>query len=219
MTETAAPYTTDADLIRDALDTYGALTRVELADKTNLERSVLAKSLYALKKQGDVIEEGDRLTLTKATETAQDAPEEAETGIGSTPAVESGTGQDEGIPDPPTFCGLASDDRIQDAVQKMLETIPRQDTRPKSPDELPELATSSLDALIADYRRVIDEWRLMKLQADDSNGLRADNEKLRKDNEKLRETLSSRDEAWNALAAEAVAYRKLKKQLQGMIDD
>lgn len=205
-------YPTDADLIRDALSKHGPLSRSDLVIKTNLERAVIAKSLYSLKKQGDVVEEGDRLMLTKAPESAQNTPEAVETGIGSTPAVESGTGQDEGIPDAPTFCGLASDDRIQDAVQKMMETIPRQDTRPKSPDELPELAKSSLDALIADYRRVIHEWRLMKLQIDDYKGLHAENEKLR-------EELTSRSAQWDKMVRYHDAYHALKEKLRGMLDD
>ncbi len=198
-------YSTDADIIRDALSKHGPLSRSDLVEKTNLERAVIAKSLYALKKRGEVIEEGDRLMLTKAPESAQNTPEEAETGIGSTPAVESGTGQDEGISDPPTFCGMASDDRIQDAVQKMLDTIPRQDTRPKSADELPELASFHLAALIADYRRVIDEWRLMKLQVEDAEGLREEMRQLRETN--------------NRLLTDSLAYIALKEKLRGMLDE
>jgi len=67
-------YQTDADMIRDALSKHGPLNRSDLVEKTNLERQVVAKSLYSLKKQGHVIEEGDLLTLTKGAETAQDAP-------------------------------------------------------------------------------------------------------------------------------------------------
>jgi methyl-accepting chemotaxis protein len=182
-------YTTDADLIRDALNKHGSLSRSDLVEKTNLERAVIAKPLYSLKKQGDVIEEGDLLTLTKAAEMAQDAPEEAETGIGSTPAVESGTD---------------AVSKTQAVMQKMLDKMPRQDTRPNSPDELPELASSSLNALIADYHRVIDEWRLMKLQVEDNKSLWEDMQQLRETN--------------NRLLADSLAYIALKEKLRGMID-
>lgn len=104
-------YYTDADLIRDALSKHGPLSRSDLVEKTNLERAVIAKSLYSLKKQGHVIEEGDRLMLTKAAEMAQDAPEETEKGIGSTPAVESGTGllQAEPVTDYPDTIQIVED--------------------------------------------------------------------------------------------------------------
>ncbi len=190
-------YPTDADTIRDALSKHGPLSRSELVQKTNLERTVIAKSLYSLKKQGHVIEEGDLLTLTKAAEMAQDASEEADTGyIGSTPESE------------PDIGGVS---KMQDVMQKMLEEMPRQDTRPKSLDELPDLALSSLNAMIADYRRVIHEWRLMKLQIDDYKGLHAENEKLR-------EELTSRNAQWDKMVRYHDAYHALKEKLRGMLD-
>lgn len=86
-------YTTDADLIRDALSKHGPLSRSDLVEKTNLERAVIAKSLYSLKKQGHVIEEGDLLTLTKAAEMAKEASEEANLGYPTTQAEECVTEQ------------------------------------------------------------------------------------------------------------------------------
>lgn len=190
-------YPTDADMIRDALSKHGPLSRSDLVIKTNLERPVIAKSLYSLKKQGHVIEEGDLLTLTKAAKMAQDAFEETEAGMGSAPESE---------PD------IGDVSKMQDVMQKMLEEMPRQDTRPKSPDELPELVSSSLNALIADYRRVIDEWCLMKLQVDNYKGLRAENEKLR-------EELASRNAQWDKMVRYHDAYHALKAKLRGMLDD
>lgn len=187
-------------------------TRDGLAAFLGVDRrnKLFARALDVLKAQGKITEDWlangcVRINITKAPETAHDAPEAQKADMGSTEAVGCGRGQDEGISDPPPFCGMASDDRIQDAVQKMLDTIPRQDTRPKSADELPELASFHLAALIADYRRVIDEWRLMKLQVEDTEGLREEMRQLRETN--------------NRLLTDSLAYIALKEKLRGMLDE
>ena len=63
MTETPAGYYTDADAIRIALGKHGPLSRADLVKASDVPRDVLAKALYALKKQGDVIEEGELVML------------------------------------------------------------------------------------------------------------------------------------------------------------
>ena len=63
MSETPAGYYTDADAIRAALGKHGPLSRADLVKASDLPRDVLAKALYALKKQGDVIEEGELVML------------------------------------------------------------------------------------------------------------------------------------------------------------
>lgn len=81
MSENPAGYYTDADIIRETLRVHGPLTRSELCLHSDLDRSALAKSLYQLKKKGDVMEEGDKILLTKAPMSTQDAtkaPEDAQ---------------------------------------------------------------------------------------------------------------------------------------------
>ena len=97
MTETPAGYYTDADAIRSALAKHGPLSRADLSKKSNVDRTALSKSLWQLKRQGDVIEEGELLSLSKplakAPKSAQDAPEEAKVSIPTTPPTECGTEQ------------------------------------------------------------------------------------------------------------------------------
>ncbi len=85
MSEAPEGYYSDADAIRAALSKFGPMTRDELVKRACVERSALAKSLYALKKQGDVIEEGDRVMLAKGSSPAQAGPKE--------PQVPTPTGQ------------------------------------------------------------------------------------------------------------------------------
>ena len=97
MTETPSGYYSVADAIRAALAKYGPLSRADLVKASDVPRDVLAKSLYALKKHVDVIEEGELQSLSKtsakAPESAQDAPEEAKVSIPTTPPTECVTGQ------------------------------------------------------------------------------------------------------------------------------
>ena len=92
MTETPAGYYTDADAIRMALGKNGPLSRADLVKASDLPRDVLAKALYALKKQGDVIEEGDLVMLATVPIIAQDERKEAESMEGTTQAEKSDSG-------------------------------------------------------------------------------------------------------------------------------
>ena len=93
MSETPTGYYTDADAIRTALGKHGPLSRADLVKASDVPRDVLAKALYALKKQGDVIEEGELVMLAKALVMAQDARKEAETPNDTTQVPECSTGQ------------------------------------------------------------------------------------------------------------------------------
>jgi hypothetical protein len=159
MARMTTDWITDADHIRDTLDKHGPLTRDDLADKTDLPRATLAKSLYALKKQGDVIEEGDRLMLTKATESALDAPEPQVIGNPTSPANEY-------VTEPPSVI-------------------------PPTVHTLPELAESSLAALITDYQRLYQEWQIMNLRVANIDQLLNDQK----------------------------AYHALKARVRGLLDD
>ena len=84
MTNPTLGYYTDADTIRQALRNHGSMTRAELVQATDLSREKLAKSLYALRKQGDVVIDGDVVHLvttedmpTPATETALEATQDS----------------------------------------------------------------------------------------------------------------------------------------------
>ncbi len=92
MTETPAGYYTDADAIRMALGKNGPLSRADLVKASDVPRDVLAKALYALKKQGDVIEEGDLVMLATVPIIAQDERKEAESMEGTTQAEKSDSG-------------------------------------------------------------------------------------------------------------------------------
>jgi len=84
MTNPTLGYYTDADTIRQALRNHGSMTRAELVQATDLSREKLAKSLYALRKQGDVVMDGDLVHLVTtedmpipATETAIEATQDS----------------------------------------------------------------------------------------------------------------------------------------------
>ncbi len=93
MTETPAGYYTDADAIRAALGKHGPLSRADLVKASDVPRDVLAKALYALKKQGNVIEEGELVMLAKGANTPQDARKEGEVSIPTTQPEECSTEQ------------------------------------------------------------------------------------------------------------------------------
>jgi len=75
MTTPTLGYYTDADTIRQALRN-GPLSRADIVKTTDLTREQVAKSLYALKKQGDVIEKGDLVLLVTTGETEQEPTQE-----------------------------------------------------------------------------------------------------------------------------------------------
>ena len=84
MTTPTLGYYTDADTIRQALRNHGSMTRAELVQATDLSREKLAKSLYALRKQGDVVMDGDLVHLVTtedmpipATETALESTQDS----------------------------------------------------------------------------------------------------------------------------------------------
>ena len=85
MTIPTLGYYSDADTIRQALRN-GPLSRVDIVKATDLPREQVAKSLYALKKQGDVIEKSDLVMLaTTEQEPTQEMPIAAtETALEST---------------------------------------------------------------------------------------------------------------------------------------
>jgi len=92
MTTPTLGYYTDADTLRQALRN-GPLSRPDIVKATDLTREQVAKSLYALKKKGDVIEEGDLVMLATTAETepapTQDMPIPAtETALESTQDTE-----------------------------------------------------------------------------------------------------------------------------------
>ena len=55
----------DADTIRSALGKHGPLSRLQIVYTAKLDRSVVSASLYRLKKQGDVLENGGVVTLSR----------------------------------------------------------------------------------------------------------------------------------------------------------
>ena len=118
MSETPAGYYTDADAIRAALGKHGPLSRAALVKASDVPRDVLAKALYALKKQGDVIEEGELLSLSKALaktpESAQDEPEEAKVSIPTTPPTECVTGEAKAVAEEVPYDATVAD--VEDAL-------------------------------------------------------------------------------------------------------
>lgn len=60
MTETTAGYYTHADLIRQALSSKPR-TRAEIIRLTDLTKTELSKAIYYLKKEGEIVEEGELL--------------------------------------------------------------------------------------------------------------------------------------------------------------
>jgi len=77
MTNTTLGYYSDADSIRQALRNHGPLSRADIVKATDLTLEQVAKSLYALKKQGDVIEEGGLVMLATTDDMPIPAPETA----------------------------------------------------------------------------------------------------------------------------------------------
>ena len=88
MTIPTLGYYTDADTIRQALRN-GPLSRADIVKTTDLTREQVAKSLYALKKQGDVIEKGDLIMLVATGDPTEEMPIPAtETALESTQDTE-----------------------------------------------------------------------------------------------------------------------------------
>ena len=118
MSETPTGYYTDADAIRSALAKYGPLSRADLSKKSCVDRTALSKSLYQLKRQGDVIEEGELLSLSKALakapESAQDEPEEAKISIPTTPPTECVTGEAKAVAEEVPYDATVAD--VEDAL-------------------------------------------------------------------------------------------------------
>jgi hypothetical protein len=84
MTNLTLGYYSDAAAIRQALRNHGPMTRADLVKATDLSREKLAKSLYALRKQGDVVMDGDLVLLVTtedmpipATETALESTQDS----------------------------------------------------------------------------------------------------------------------------------------------
>lgn len=123
MSETPAGYYTDADAIRAALGKHGPLSRADLVKASDVPRDVLAKALYALKKQGDVIEEGDRVMLAQGSNTAQDAHKEDEVSNRDTPRPECSTEHIKPFCDasiPPVHPGIVA---LNAAAQHLIDLL------------------------------------------------------------------------------------------------
>lgn len=123
MSETPAGYYTDADAIRAALGKHGPLSRADLVKASDLPRDVLAKALYALKKQGDVIEEGELVMLSKGSSPAQAAPKEPQVPTPTGQAQECSTDHIKPFCDaslPPVHPGIVA---LNDAARQLIELL------------------------------------------------------------------------------------------------
>ena len=123
MSETPAGYYTDADAIRAALGKHGPLSRAALVKASDVPRDVLAKALYALKKQGDVIEEGELVMLAKGSNQAQAARKDGDVAQSTTTEPECSTEHIKPFCDaslPPVHPGIVA---LNDAARQLIELL------------------------------------------------------------------------------------------------
>ncbi len=206
MSESPAGYYTDTDAIRAALAKYGPLSRPDLSKKANMDRTALSKSLYQLKRQGDVIEEGellslakeakkdvpekgDRVTLAKATNPAQDERKGPEVSMTTAPLPQCLPGQikpvanhAENLRPEPDLMALSTHDGI--------------------PPDSTDVRGDSVKAVIA--------LEALYDLADESRALLAENQRLK-------DWIAGHSESQDMLLAAHAELHKLKDALRGLL--
>lgn len=171
-TDTPGTYT-HADLVRKALSKHPR-TRAEIISLTDLTRTELSKAIYQLKKQGEIVEEGDYLVHIDTRhheEAAQESTESTQTD-GVLPSQQD-EGEDAAQAKSGAWTmGVASGPSFQEARAMLADAVgfdPR--TMGRMPEAGPEMIRHPLDAALFELAR-----ECGTLKTDYENALRENRE-------------------------------------------